>query len=252
MLLFTGCLLALICASACCCWSASVCHGKSFITGRSHCDHCAHPLVWWQLIPLLGVLLQRGKCRYCAASIPLQSTRWELLFAGGWLASYFWWQHQHYFLVCACLLALWSLPLMHQDATLLAVSSTWLIGGAVVMWLLALWLIPPSNWDLHLLCAIVLVPLLLYAVLTKQLGAGDGWYCWALSALGGYWLLWCLLLASCGLLLRQLRTKSKTAQPLIWALGLAHWLLLAGVIVFHALKNCPWAGSFIDWIHLYY
>lgn len=32
---------------------------------RSHCDHCHHPLRIWQLIPILGWVLQLGRCYDC-------------------------------------------------------------------------------------------------------------------------------------------------------------------------------------------
>lgn len=38
---------------------------------RSLCDHCAHPLAWWQLIPLVGFALQLGRCRWCKSHRPL-------------------------------------------------------------------------------------------------------------------------------------------------------------------------------------
>lgn len=37
---------------------------------RSLCDHCAHPLAWWQLIPLVGFALQLGRCRWCKKISP--------------------------------------------------------------------------------------------------------------------------------------------------------------------------------------
>lgn len=36
---------------------------------RSICDVCQHQLSWWQLIPLIGFLLQRGRCYWCHSSI---------------------------------------------------------------------------------------------------------------------------------------------------------------------------------------
>lgn len=44
--------------------------GRSFVRGRSACLACAKPLGPHELIPLLGYLLQRGRCRACAAAIP--------------------------------------------------------------------------------------------------------------------------------------------------------------------------------------
>lgn len=52
---------------------------------RSYCPHCRHPLCWWQLIPILGFILQGGHCHFCRRRIPIYDTACELacgLFAG--------------------------------------------------------------------------------------------------------------------------------------------------------------------------
>lgn len=35
----------------------------------SECDHCNQRLEWWQLIPVIGYLIQGGRCRYCGTLI---------------------------------------------------------------------------------------------------------------------------------------------------------------------------------------
>lgn len=42
------------------------------IAGRSHCPHCNHQLSWFDLMPLLSILLQRAKCRYCSQPVSLR------------------------------------------------------------------------------------------------------------------------------------------------------------------------------------
>lgn len=46
-------------------------NGESIFFGRSHCDHCKHPLVSKDLIPLLSFLFLKGRCRYCKKKISL-------------------------------------------------------------------------------------------------------------------------------------------------------------------------------------
>ncbi len=46
---------------------------------RSHCTQCKQALSFWQNIPLLGYLLQKGKCRQCSAKIPLRYPLIELI-----------------------------------------------------------------------------------------------------------------------------------------------------------------------------
>ena len=49
--------------------------------GRSHCPICQKQLVWYELIPLISFLIQRGKCRHCGHKIVLQYPIIELLSA---------------------------------------------------------------------------------------------------------------------------------------------------------------------------
>lgn len=48
-------------------------------TGRSHCDACGAALRWFELIPILSWLVQRGRCRRCGASITLTPLLTEIL-----------------------------------------------------------------------------------------------------------------------------------------------------------------------------
>ena len=52
--------------------------GISIIYPRSFCDNCSQTLQHWQLIPIIGFILQKGKCRFCKQKIPLSSTVIEL------------------------------------------------------------------------------------------------------------------------------------------------------------------------------
>lgn len=37
--------------------------------GRSKCEGCNNVLSWWELIPVIGYLINRGKCRHCEEPI---------------------------------------------------------------------------------------------------------------------------------------------------------------------------------------
>ncbi|MDL1931430.1 prepilin peptidase [Ligilactobacillus salivarius] len=52
--------------------------GISIIYPRSFCDNCSQTLQHWQLIPIIGFILQKGKCHFCKQKIPLSSTIIEL------------------------------------------------------------------------------------------------------------------------------------------------------------------------------
>lgn len=42
---------------------------ESFLSGRSYCPHCNHPLSALDLLPILSFLLLRGRCRHCSVRI---------------------------------------------------------------------------------------------------------------------------------------------------------------------------------------
>jgi prepilin signal peptidase PulO-like enzyme (type II secretory pathway) len=52
---------------------------QGVIGGRSRCPHCKTALGWFELIPLLSFLLQRGRCRSCGAKISFQYPLVEFL-----------------------------------------------------------------------------------------------------------------------------------------------------------------------------
>lgn len=43
--------------------------GKSFLLGRSSCPNCSIPLQWYELIPLISYIKQRGQCSSCSHSV---------------------------------------------------------------------------------------------------------------------------------------------------------------------------------------
>lgn len=44
-------------------------HNESIIHGRSHCDSCGHLLGVADLLPIVGYLLGKGRCRYCGTKL---------------------------------------------------------------------------------------------------------------------------------------------------------------------------------------
>ncbi len=46
--------------------------GEDVVFGRSRCDYCGKTLRWFELIPLLSYLMQRGRCLRCGKGLSLQ------------------------------------------------------------------------------------------------------------------------------------------------------------------------------------
>lgn len=45
--------------------------GKSIIKPKSHCPKCGHELKWYELIPIISFLIQKGKCNCCKTKLSL-------------------------------------------------------------------------------------------------------------------------------------------------------------------------------------
>lgn len=61
--------------------------GEDYVRGRSRCDTCRRPLVWYEMVPLLSFLALRGRCRTCQAEIDVMHPVVELLTG----ALFVWW-----------------------------------------------------------------------------------------------------------------------------------------------------------------
>ena len=46
--------------------------GKSFAKGSSQCFSCGKKLSWYELVPILSFLFQKGKCKGCGSKISWQ------------------------------------------------------------------------------------------------------------------------------------------------------------------------------------
>ena len=59
--------------------------GQSVVFGRSHCDFCKKNLRWYELIPVLSFVVQRGRCRQCRKKISWQYPVVEFVTAVGFM-----------------------------------------------------------------------------------------------------------------------------------------------------------------------
>lgn len=63
--------------------------GESVVWGRSRCDHCRKTLRWYELIPLLSFILQKGRCRRCHKKLSVQYPVVELATGLGFVIIFF-------------------------------------------------------------------------------------------------------------------------------------------------------------------
>ena len=124
--------------------------GRNVITGRSTCDYCGKALRWFELIPLVSFLVQRGGCRRCHKKLSWQYPIVELVTAVGFI--FF---APSYWIIFSSLLVIFMADLKYQiipDSMLVVgvigvIGAIGVIGGNVVAgvgasaFFLLLWLV---------------------------------------------------------------------------------------------------------------
>ncbi|MGV0168986.1 prepilin peptidase [Furfurilactobacillus sp. WILCCON 0119] len=142
---------------------------RPLLVARSCCDHCHHPLTWWQLWPCIGWLIQHGRCHFCHHPISEHYLLVEIL-AGSTLAMTVTRQSLPQTILTACFcLALLALSVQdHRTQTVSASGLTQLAGLSMTHYLWA----QRSWWPLML---VILGYLLLQACCRywPVIGAGD-------------------------------------------------------------------------------
>ncbi len=176
-------------------WTQRTIFHPTDVTRRSHCDRCYHPLTWWQLLPLLGYLFQRGRCRYCQTPIDPYSTIGELL------TGYLW------FLLHAQL-SMAQLTFLTTSALILATTDYY--GQWIdLRWLIGLLFIPPWPYPkFELIIGSIGLTILLITIKKRHwLGSGDLWLFGILLWRRGLLQTAVILLIACSLIL---------VHPKIW------------------------------------
>ncbi|WP_407884352.1 prepilin peptidase [Furfurilactobacillus curtus] len=139
---------------------------QPILLARSQCDYCAITLIWWQLLPCLGWLLQIGRCHNCRQKISSLYPLAELMTGVVGVLSYETRTPQQFLLQLLFILIL--LALSVTDAVQLQVPVLGLLG----LLLTGLLLNPPTVY--HLLMVIICYLLLNKCRFTDQwLGKGD-------------------------------------------------------------------------------
>lgn len=214
--------------------------------GRSYCPSCKATLTRWQLIPLVGRLLQKGKCFRCKLQIPVRYMREEIMM---WLVFVVtWWMT------------------IGSDLTLLADHSEslhllfWLV---LNRWLVLLLIADLLRYELNLYVRILLMIVIVFFQAMWRVGDWQtmilGWVflscvfygiylgaarwqtrkTWVFTEwfwLGDVWMAW--LVGACVWLFFTGLDWIVRAQLMLWYLTLSSWLwILFWVIRKWLLKN---------------
>jgi prepilin signal peptidase PulO-like enzyme (type II secretory pathway) len=144
--------------------------------GRSRCDFCANQLVWFELIPVISFVWQRGRCRHCGQKIDVFHILAEIFMGCGFAvaATFF---HQGYLEGVTVLTVTFFLCIFAiSDMKTKTIPVIFLNAGIVCTGLLKLFTF--TNWHesfTFLISAIVFYVLcLIFGKITrKYMGEGD-------------------------------------------------------------------------------
>lgn len=67
---------------------------KEIIGGRSHCPYCNKKLNWYELIPLISFIIQKGKCRDCKKKLSWQYPLVEFISGLVFIATFIYFQNE--------------------------------------------------------------------------------------------------------------------------------------------------------------
>lgn len=145
---------------------------ETFVNNRSYCPSCKHQLNWYELIPVISYLFQRGKCKHCKQKIsftyPIVELFTGLLFAVSYSSLGLEWE-----LITALLLVSLLMILFVTDITYM------LIPNKILLFFLPLFLImriiePLRPWWSSLIGFVVMLFLVALIILISRGGMGAG------------------------------------------------------------------------------
>lgn len=165
--------------------------GRHAVGGRSRCFSCQKTLKWYELIPLLSFLIQRGRCRSCSVGLSFQYPIVELFsglillgFALGFKNNFTW---QEYAFLAVWILAAYILVLIAAiDFRLKIIPDELNIALAVLG--VAVVAIKSAYWS-HIIAALIALVFFGSVILLSKgrgMGVGDLKMAGAISLLMGW------------------------------------------------------------------
>lgn len=107
--------------------------GKSIIKPGSHCDACDHKLKWYENIPLISYIIQKGKCKNCGTQIPFDVFLSELATGVLFLFSYLYFGISYNFFIMLILSSLCVIIFVSDFKYMIILDSPLIISGVLVI-----------------------------------------------------------------------------------------------------------------------
>lgn len=107
--------------------------GKSIIKPGSHCDACDHKLKWYENIPLISYIIQKGKCKNCGTQIPFDVFLSELATGVLFLFSYLYFGISYNFFIMLILSSLCVIIFVSDFKYMIILDSPLIVSGVLVL-----------------------------------------------------------------------------------------------------------------------
>ncbi len=213
---------------------------KESINGRSYCPKCNHQLRWIDIIPLLGYLINRGKCHFCKSKIPVIYLVIEIIGGALFLGSYLIFGFKLEFLVSIIFISVMLIETISDLEEMIVIDRIWMIGiiPLIIIRFIQSQIIPYLISSLLMFSLLFLISNLGSKILKKEaLGGGDI----KLYVFLGFVLTWqqallSLFLASFfGMIYGFIRKGEERALPLV------PFIFIGSIISY------LWGFEMIDW-----
>ena len=102
---------------------------KSIVKPGSHCEFCKHPLKWYELIPIISFLIQKGKCRKCHKKLSWMYLFTELFTGILFVASYLYLGVSYEFFVSLILSSLVTIIFVSDMKYMIILDSPLIVSG---------------------------------------------------------------------------------------------------------------------------
>jgi len=153
--------------------------GKSIIKPRSHCEECNHLLRWYDLVPIISFIINRGRCHYCHKKIGISYLLVEVLTGILYLISYLYFGFTYNFIISLVISSV-LITIVISDFKYLYILDEPLIIGSILVFITYLFLESVSLAIEQLLSGVLLF-LFMYGIKIlgdiifkrESLGGGD-------------------------------------------------------------------------------
>jgi len=149
---------------------------KISIAGRSYCNHCKKTLRFIDELPIIGYIINLGKCHFCKKPIPVKYLLYEIFGGALFLLSYITFGFTLELIVSLTLISVFLVEIVSDSLYQIVIDRVWIIGAVIVIITRS---IQGVIWEYLLSGAILFSILFLIGFLGKKiakkeaLGGGD-------------------------------------------------------------------------------